>query len=98
MRKEPQISPLRCAPVPRRAVGPEKSWACGPHREMKNVSVQQPRSMKPLPFPLSSRAKSRDLQFRGPFVETLKFVLKQKCHLACSGVPWERSGEICGST
>jgi hypothetical protein len=36
---------------------------------MKNASVQQPLSIKPLPFPLSSRAKPRDLQFRGPFVD-----------------------------
>jgi hypothetical protein len=27
-------------------------------------------SMKAPPFPLSSRAKPRDLQFRGPFLET----------------------------
>jgi hypothetical protein len=35
----------------------------------ENVTVQQPLFMRPLPFPLSSRAKPRDLQFRGPFVE-----------------------------
>jgi hypothetical protein len=32
-------------------------------------SVWQPLSMERLPSPLSSRAKPRDLQFRGPFVE-----------------------------
>jgi hypothetical protein len=36
---------------------------------MKNAAVQQLLSMEPSPFPLSSRAKSRDLRFRGPFVE-----------------------------
>jgi hypothetical protein len=39
--------------------------------------------MEPSPFPLSSRAKPRDLQFRGPFVEM--FFDRAK-----------RSGEICG--
>jgi hypothetical protein len=37
--------------------------------EPKNASVQQPLSMKPLPFPLSSRAKPRDLRFCGPSLE-----------------------------
>jgi len=35
----------------------------------KNASVQQPPFIEPSLFPLSSRAKPRDLQFRGPFVE-----------------------------
>jgi hypothetical protein len=35
----------------------------------ENVPVWQPLFMEPLPFPLSSRAKTRDLQFHGPFVE-----------------------------
>jgi hypothetical protein len=35
-------------------------------------------------FPLSSRAKARDLQFSGPFMETRNSVLKQICHLARS--------------
>ncbi len=39
---------------------------------------------------LSSRAKPRDLQFRGPVLETRNTILKQKCHLACPGVPWDR--------
>jgi hypothetical protein len=43
----------------------------------------------PLFFPLSSRAKPRDLQFRGPFLETRNLVLSQNCHL-------DRSGETCG--
>jgi hypothetical protein len=34
--------------------------------------------MQPLPFPLSSRAKPRDLRFRGPFVEMFS--------TECSGV------------
>ncbi|MEA3007471.1 MAG: hypothetical protein QOI94_2740, partial [Acidobacteriaceae bacterium] len=43
---------------------------------MKNASVQQPLGMKPVPFPLSSRAGPtcpglpwRDLRFYGPFLE-----------------------------
>jgi hypothetical protein len=39
------------------------------HFPLKNASVQQPLSIEPLLFPLPSRAKPRDLQFRGPFVE-----------------------------
>jgi hypothetical protein len=35
----------------------------------EKASVRQPLSTEPLPFPLSSRAKPRDLQFSGPFVE-----------------------------
>jgi hypothetical protein len=30
---------------------PEESWACGPSKVMKNVSVQQLLSIEPLPFP-----------------------------------------------
>jgi hypothetical protein len=56
---------------------------------IKNVSVRQPLSVEPLSFPLSSRAKPRDLQFRGPFMETQNSILKQNCHL-------DRSGETCG--
>jgi hypothetical protein len=40
---------------------------------------------------LSSRAQPRDLQFRGHFLETPNSILKQNCHLACPGVPWDRS-------
>ena len=32
-----------------------------------------------------------DLQFRGPLLETPNTVLKQNCHLACPGPPWDRS-------
>jgi hypothetical protein len=46
--------------------------------EPKDASVPQPISMKPLPFPLSSRAKPRDLQFRGPFLEMFFDRGKQK--------------------
>jgi hypothetical protein len=35
-----------------------------PPKVMKNASVQQPLYMEPSPFPLSSRAKPRDLRFR----------------------------------
>jgi hypothetical protein len=48
---------------------PELPWASDPPKVMKNASVQQLLSKEPSPFPLSSRAKPRDLQFRGPFVE-----------------------------
>jgi hypothetical protein len=64
---------------------------------LKSASVyqpcfgQQPIFMEPLPFPLSSRAKPRGLQFRGPLLETRNTLLKQNCHLACPGVPWDRS-------
>jgi hypothetical protein len=44
--------------------------------DLKSASVQQPLSMEPLPFPLSSRAKPRDLRFHGPFVETQSPMLK----------------------
>ena len=54
-----------------------------PPKVMKNVSVRQPPSVEPLPFPLSSRAKPRDLRFSGPFVEM--FFSKA-----------QRRGEICG--
>jgi hypothetical protein len=40
-----------------------------PIQSDENVSVQQPLSMDLPPFPLSSRAKPRDLQFRGPPLE-----------------------------
>jgi hypothetical protein len=43
------------------------------------------------PFPLSSRAKPRDLQFRRPFLETPTLILKQNCHLAYPRVPRDRS-------
>ena len=36
---------------------------------MKNASVQQPLSMEPSPFPLSSRAKPRDLRFPVGFTD-----------------------------
>jgi hypothetical protein len=47
-------------------------WSHGPFDPpglSKDTSVQQPLFIEPSPFPLSSRAKPRDLQFRGPFVE-----------------------------
>jgi hypothetical protein len=36
----------------------------------ENAFHQKPLSIEGSPFPLSSRAKPRDLQFRGPFLET----------------------------
>ncbi len=36
----------------------------------------------------------RDLQFRGPLLGTGNTVLKQNCHLACAGVPWDRSAPM----
>jgi hypothetical protein len=47
---------------------------------MKNASVQQPLSTEPLPFPLSSRAKPRDLQFCGPFLEAWSLRFTQLCN------------------
>jgi hypothetical protein len=71
---------------------PEESWACGASNVMKNASVQQPLAIKPSPFPLSSRAKPRDLQFRRPFWKSgisprNKFVISTGA---------KRSGETCG--
>ena len=37
----------------------------------------------------------RDLQFRGPLLETRNPMLKQNCHLACPGVPWDRTRISC---
>src|SRR5450631_4877651 len=44
--------------------------------------------MRMSPFPLSSRAKPRDLQFRGPLLETPNSMLKQNCHLDRSAAQW----------
>jgi hypothetical protein len=38
--------------------------------------------------------KPRDLQFRGPLLETRNTMLKQNCHLACPGVPWDRGSAV----
>jgi hypothetical protein len=70
---------------------PSVGWASGPPKVMKKASVRQLLSIEPLPPPLSSRAKPRDLQLRGPFVETRTSILKQNCHLACPCVPWDRN-------
>jgi hypothetical protein len=45
------------------------SWRCFSTEVMKKASVRQLLSIEPLPPPLSSRAKPRDLRFRGPFVD-----------------------------
>ena len=45
----------------------------------------------PPKLPMSLGAKPRDLQFRGLLLETRNTMLKQNCHLACPGVPWDRS-------
>jgi hypothetical protein len=37
--------------------------------QTNDPSVEHPLFMEPLPSPLSSRAKPRDLRFRGPFLE-----------------------------
>ncbi|MGB8539909.1 MAG: hypothetical protein WCD57_26025 [Acidobacteriaceae bacterium] len=39
----------------------------------------------------SGVAERRDLRFRGPLVGTQNPVPPQICHLACPGVPWDRS-------
>jgi hypothetical protein len=41
----------------------------GPPKVMKNARSGNDSFMKPLPSPLSSRPKRRDLQFYGPFLE-----------------------------
>jgi hypothetical protein len=55
---------------------------------MKNASVRQPLSTEPLAFPLSSRAKPRDLQFDGAFVKTRNSTPKKNCHLDRSVAEW----------
>jgi hypothetical protein len=44
-----------------------------------------------IPKPTCPGVPWRDLQFRGPFLEARNSILKQNCHLACPGVPWDRS-------
>jgi hypothetical protein len=63
----PDNGPLRFNHPP--LCHPEDSWACGPAKMMKKASVRQLLSIEPLPLPLSSRAKPRDLRFCGPFVD-----------------------------
>ena len=46
-----------------------------------SLGVQKPLSTERSPSPLSSRAKPRDLQSRGPLLETRNTILKQNCHL-----------------
>jgi hypothetical protein len=55
-----------------------------PTKVMKNASVQQPRSMEPSPFPLSSRVKPRDLQFHSTrnnsfWKSSLKWIFRRGC-------------------
>ena len=72
---QPQVPPAAAldgsAALP--FVIPSGRWACGlaasPPKEMKNTWIHQPLFMEASPFPLSSRAKPRDLQFRGPLLE-----------------------------
>jgi hypothetical protein len=59
---------------------------------------QQPLFMKPSPFPLSSRAKPRDLQFRGSFLKTLNSIVKQNCHLDRSVAEWRDLRFYVGAT
>jgi hypothetical protein len=59
---EPQISPRHAGTGPLR-YRPEELWACGPPKVIKNASVQQPLSMEPLPFPLSSRPKRTRISY-----------------------------------
>jgi hypothetical protein len=46
----------------------------------------------------SGGAKPRDLQFRGPFVKTLKSILKQNCHLDRSVAEWRDLRFYLGAT
>ncbi len=70
---------------------PSFSWACGRSKVMKNASVQKPLYMERLPFPCHPERSrgicgSADLSWKnGP-------ALEMNCHLACPGVPWDRSG------
>src|SRR5450631_3833826 len=66
-----RISPGNAESYPQTELSsrPEESWPCGPPKGMKNASVQPSLSMEPPLFPVSSRAKPRDLQFYGPVVE-----------------------------
>jgi hypothetical protein len=41
----------------------------GPPKVVKNAFRQKPLSVERSPFPLSSRAKPRDLQFYGPVLD-----------------------------
>jgi hypothetical protein len=73
---EPQIFPLRCAPVEMtkgRAVLPgtivaeqdfstEGSWTCGPPKVMKSAPVQRLLSLEAPPSPLSSRPKRSEVE------------------------------------
>ena len=43
--------------------------------------------------PRADDAKPCDLRFRGPLLETRNTILKQNCHLACPGVPWDHFGD-----
>jgi hypothetical protein len=64
---EPQISPLRYAPVEMTNLlyktelssRPEESWACGPPKLMKTTSIQQLRSLEApsSPFVISTEAQ-----------------------------------------
>jgi hypothetical protein len=53
-------------------LAPRDDRGCGGasvrHPSVRHPSVQQPLSIEASPFPLSSRAKPRDLQFRGPLL------------------------------
>jgi hypothetical protein len=77
--------------LPRRAVGPEESWA-GLFKEMKNPTVRQPLPVTLLPFPCHpdrSEAERRDLRFRGSLVETRNTIRKQNLDQAARGCDLE---------
>jgi hypothetical protein len=98
MNKEPQISPLRCAPVPRHTGAGEMTILSedeiGVSKRNSKTSVQQPLSTEPSPFPLPSRRE---------FPATLnwtrsrvRFFLKEGAHEVrqCHEVPQEIRGSV----
>jgi hypothetical protein len=84
--------------IPRQGRGEAQSTVClflspSPWPTKERVRTRRPCRFEsaanwPQPYPLSSRAKPRDLRFRGPLVETRNTILKQNCHLDRSVAKW----------
>jgi hypothetical protein len=60
----------------------------GLKRVMKNAFCPATTFLQNATLSLSSRAKPRDLHFRGPLLEMLNSMLKQNCHLDRSIAQW----------
>jgi hypothetical protein len=56
----------------------DKGKGCSTWKAVAGTKVQPPLFMAPSPSPLSSRAKPRDLQFYGPFLEMFFSQAKEK--------------------